>query len=142
MIIGGFIAGFISRDRFPGMIAGFITGLFVFAGIVLFFWLILRVKLLDWYAANSSNIGPTINDFLNYFGIDSLSNLGTYLTNVITDKYTEYSSNMDTLVQEYVPKFSLIIGAIFGGIAIIVDTIAGRIGGRLNKIDEILGEDD
>lgn len=33
----------------------------------------------------------------------------------------------------------IIIGGIIGGAALLIDTITGRIGGRLNKIDELSG---
>jgi len=139
IIIGGFVAGFIAQDKFPGMIAGFITGLFVFAGIVVFFYLILKVKVLDWYAAAGSDINGTITSFLGYFSIDPASALGIRLTNNINTRFTALSSDIDLFVADYVPKFSLVIGAMFGGVALILNTIAGRIGGRFNKIDEITG---
>ena len=139
IIIGGFIAGWIAQDRFPGMIAGFITGIFVFGGIVLFFYLILSAKVDAWYVAAGNDINGTITSFLNFFSIDSSSSLGTILTEKLTAKYTEHSGDIALLIADYIPKFSVVLGAIFGGFAVIVNSIAGRLGGRLNKIDEITG---
>ncbi|MHA1187854.1 MAG: hypothetical protein ACTSXA_16050 [Candidatus Heimdallarchaeota archaeon] len=139
IIIGGFVAGWIAQDRFPGMIAGFVTGLFVFGGIVLFFYLVLRVKVEEWYIAAGSDISVTISSFLTFFSINPTSSLGTLLTETITTKYNFYSGDIALVIADYIPKFSLVLGAIFGSFALIINTIAGRIGGRLNKIDEITG---
>lgn len=138
-IIGGFVAGFISRDRFPGMIAGTITGFITFAGIFLFFLLILKAKMLDWFTSYA-NIGYTITALLDFLSIKASSGLGTWLTNTINDKFSSLGT-IESLVQKYVPILSLFLGVIFGGIAFLICSISGRIGGRLNKIDEILGDD-
>jgi len=139
IIIGGFIAGWIAQDRFPGMIAGFVTGIFVFGGIVLFFYLILSAKVDAWYIAAGSDISVTISSFLTFFSISPTSSLGTLLTETITAKYNSHSGDIALLIADYIPKFSVVLGAIFGGFALISNTIAGRIGGSLNKIDEITG---
>ena len=73
-LIGGFTAGFIARDMFPGLIAGFFTGILVFCGIFLFTWLILRAKILDWFS-NFNDIDQTIGALLDFIGISSTSNL-------------------------------------------------------------------
>ncbi|NHJ85365.1 MAG: hypothetical protein FK734_07870 [Asgard group archaeon] len=139
-VIGGFIAGFIARDKFPGMIAGAFSGLLVFGAIVLFCWLVLRNKIIDWYTS-FADINQTITALLDFLGIESTSTLGQKMTDTLTDLYSTYSSDIDLVVQNYVPKFSLIVGAIFGGGAFLVNTAAGRFGGRMNKIDELTGQD-
>lgn len=138
IIIGGFIAGWIAQDGFPGMIAGFITGLFVFGGIVIFFYFILRVKVEGWFDTAGDDINVIISNFLTFFSISPTSSLGTFLTNNILEKYNAVSGDFAVFIADYIPKFSLILGAIFGGFALIINTITGRIGGRLNKIDEII----
>lgn len=138
-LIGGFTAGFIARDMFPGFFAGLFTGLIVFLGIFLFTWLIIRAKILNWFAS-FSDIGQTINAFLDFIGISTTSTLGQNITSTITTKYSEYGSDIDQLVQKYVPLFCLVVSAIFGGSAVFVGAIAGAIGGRFNKVDEILNE--
>ena len=64
---------------------------------------------------------------------------GTWFTAKINDTFSSVG-DIDAFIATYVPKFSLVVGAIFGGMALLLDTTAGRIGGRLNKIDEILGD--
>lgn len=135
-IIGGFVAGFIAQDKFLGMLAGGFTGLIVFVGIVLFFYFILRGKVQNWYT-DLGTIDATIQALLDFLSIDSASNLGQLIDAKITDIYTAYDINQ--VIQNYIPKLSLLIGGIFGGAALILDTIAGRIGGRMNKIDELAG---
>lgn len=134
--IGGFVAGFIAQDKFTGMLAGGFTGLIVFVGIVLFFYFVLRAKVQAWYT-DLGTIDATITALLNFLKIDSASNLGLLIDAKITDVYN--SANIDGVVQNYIPKLSLLFGAIIGGAALILDTITGRIGGRLNKIDELTG---
>jgi hypothetical protein len=141
LIIGGFVAGFIAQDRFPGMIAGFITGLFSFGAIVLFFWLVLRSQVLEWWAASGNDIDGTIAYFLDYLGMETTSNVGQLISAAIKDYYQDYGSDINGVVEKYVPVISLIFGAVFGGGALIINTISGRIGGRLNMIDEIVGDD-
>lgn len=135
-VIGGFVAGFIAQDKFPGMLAGGFTGLIVFAGIVLFFYFILRIKVQDWYT-NLGTIEATIDALLDFLSIDSTSSLGILLDAKITEVYNAY--DITQVINNYLPKLSLLFGAIIGGVALILDTISGRIGGRLNKIDELTG---
>lgn len=134
--IGGFVAGFIAQDKFPGMLAGGFTGLIVFVGIVLFFYFVLRAKVQAWWDA-SSDINSVIASLLDFLSIDSASNLGQLIDAKITDIFITYDIN--TVIANYLPKLSLVFGAIIGGAAILLDTITGRIGGRLNKIDELSG---
>ena len=94
--------------------------------------------MINWFTTYA-DIGATITALLDFLGINASSNFGIYLTATITDKFSSLGS-IETLVQKYVPVLSLTLGAIFGGIAFIICTISGRIGGRLNKIDEILGD--
>ena len=138
-LIGGFTAGFIARDMIPGFFAGIFTGLIVFLGIFLFTWLIIRAKILNWFAS-FNDISQTINAFLDFIGISATSTLGQNITSTITAKFSEYSSDINQLVQKYVPIFCLVISAIFGGSAVFVGSIAGAIGGRFNRVDEILNE--
>ena len=138
LIIGGFAGGFIAQDKFPGTIVGFITGLIAFVGIFLFLWLILRAKMLVWYSQNS-DINSIASQFIGFLGMDSSSTIGQYITDLITTKYADYGSDIDQFVQKYVPIFTLVVGAILGGGALILGTISGRIGGALNKLDELSG---
>lgn len=140
LIIGGFIAGFISRDRLPGLIAGTLTGLVVFGGILLFSWLVIRAKILNWWDT-TSDINYVITQLFDFLSIDSTSNLGQYLSAEIQDRFSTYGSDINELVQKYVPLFSLAVGGIFGVGAVILGGLSGAVGGRLNKIDEIIGED-
>ena len=134
--IGGFVAGFIAQDKFPGMLAGGFTGLIVFVCIVLFFYFVLRAKVQAWWDA-SSDINSVIASLLDFLSIDSASNLGQLIDAKITDIFITYDIN--TVITNYLPKLSLVFGAIIGGTALLLDTITGRIGGRLNKIDELSG---
>ena len=138
-LIGGFLAGFIARDRFPGFIAGAITGIIVFGGIFLFSWLVIKAKIIDWFD-DFNDISQTIDSLLAFIGIPETSTLGQNITSTISSKFTEYSSDINTLVKKYVPIFSLVISAIFGVSAVFWGAIAGAIGGHFNKIDEIIGE--
>ncbi len=136
LIIGGFAAGFIAQNKFPGTIAGFITGLVAFVGIFLFLWLILRAKVLQWYADNN-DINVIASQFIDFLGMESTSSIGQYVSDLIITKYTDYNSDIDLFVQKYVPVFTLVLGAILGGAAVILNTIMGRIGGALNKLDKL-----
>ncbi|HUT79572.1 MAG TPA: hypothetical protein VMZ29_00095 [Candidatus Bathyarchaeia archaeon] len=137
-IIGGFIAGWISQDRFPGMIAGALTGMFVFGAVVLWSWLVLRTKIMAWWDS-FADINSVITELLGFLNVEPTSGLGMMISDKINELYITYAADMDAVIANYVPKFCLILGAIFGGMALIMNTIAGRIGGRLNKIDEITG---
>ena len=134
--IGGFVAGFIAQDKFPGMLAGGFTGLIVFVGIVLFFYFVLRAKVQAWWDA-SSDINAVITSLLDFLSIDPSSSLGQLLDDKITAVFIAYDINQ--VITNYLPKLSLLFGAIIGGAALIIDAITGRIGGRLNKIDELSG---
>lgn len=134
--IGGFVAGFIAQDKFPGMLAGGFTGLIVFVGIVLFFYFVLRAKVQGWWD-DTSDINAVIASLLDFLSIDSASSLGQLLDDKIYTIYTSY--DITQVINNYLPKLSLLFGAIIGGAALIIDTITGRIGGRLNKIDELSG---
>ncbi len=134
--IGGFVAGFIAQDKFPGMLAGGFTGLIVFVGIVLFFYFVLRAKVQNWYTSLGT-IEQTIDALLDFLSIDGSSSLGQLIDAKIMAVYN--SADIDAVVQNYLPKLSLLFGGIIGGAALIIDTITGRIGGRLNKIDELTG---
>lgn len=134
--IGGFVAGFIAQDKFPGMLAGGFTGLIVFVGIVLFFYFVLRAKVQGWWDA-SSDINSVIASLLGFLSIDPASSLGQLLDAKITDIFNTYDINQ--VITNYLPKLSLVFGAIIGGAALLIDTAAGRLGGRLNKIDELTG---
>jgi hypothetical protein len=136
-IAGGFVAGFISQDKFPGTISGIIVGIITFVGIFLFFWLIIKAKIIAWSA--TLNISEIITELLNFLGVNPTSSLGIWITNKLNEQYTSLGT-IEALVQTYVPKFTLLLGSIFGGIAFLIAAIAGRIGGRLNKIDEIVGD--
>ena len=138
-LIGGFIAGFISRDPIPGLRAGALMGIIVFGGFFLFMWLVVKAKILGYYDS-VSNIDSVIDSLLGWLSIDSTSNLGQVIDAAITDKFSEYGSDIDTFVQKWVPIFTLIISAIFGGAALIVGSITGMIGGRWNKFDELAGK--
>jgi hypothetical protein len=137
-IVGGFVAGFISRDRFPGTIAGVIVGIITFVGIYLFFWLIIKAKIIEWSA--TLNISQIITELQNFLGVNASSKFGTWISNKINDYYIQSGSDIPTLVQKYVPRFTSILGVIFGGIAFLISATTGRIGGRLNKIDELTGD--
>ncbi len=138
-LIGGFVAGYIAQDKFPGMIAGLFTGLLVFAGIFLFTWLILKAKILNWFA-DFNDIDQTIDALLGFMGITETSNLGIYLTNTMNTKFSQYSDDINQLANKYVPLFCFAVSGIFGFMAVILGGIAGRIGGRFNKIDELTGD--
>ena len=118
------------------MLAGGFTGLIVFVCIVLFFYFVLRAKVQAWWDA-SSDINSVIASLLDFLSIDSASNLGQLIDAKITDIFITYDIN--TVITNYLPKLSLVFGAIIGGTALLLDTITGRIGGRLNKIDELSG---
>ncbi|MBN1329045.1 MAG: hypothetical protein JXA54_06185 [Candidatus Heimdallarchaeota archaeon] len=122
------------------MIAGAFSGVLVFGAIVLFSWLVLKNKISDWYAS-FADINQTITALLDFLSIDASSNLGIKITDTLNDLYTTHLSDIDAVIQSYVPKFSLIIGAIFGGGAFLVNTVAGRFGGQMNKFDKLTGQD-
>ena len=63
--------------------------------------------------------------------------MGQLLTDKITAVFNAYDINQ--VITNYLPKLSLLFGAIIGGAALILDTLTSRIGGRLNKIDELTG---
>lgn len=138
--IGGFIAGWIAQDKFPGMIAGALAGIIVFGGVVVFFWLFIKAKMNAWSSSFTDLNTSIITPFLDYLNIDPVGALGTFFTNKITDAYTSSGSDVTTLIQTWVPKLALVFGAIIGGGAFLINLIAGRIGGRFNKIDEIVGD--
>lgn len=132
-MIGGFVAGLIARGAGAGAIAGFLTGLIVLLGTFLIVWLVLKGQILNWYDEVSMDINTVITPLLDYLGIDPSSTMGQNIADKIETAFTQYSSDIGKLINNYFVVFALIIGAIFGGICAVVNIFTGLIGGLITR---------
>ncbi len=132
--IGGFIGGLIAKGVGAGFLAGLLSGLIVTLALFLFAWLYYKQTILDWFNnLYMGDINATVDALVAALGLDPSTGIGLQIHAVIVDKFTEYGSDINAFANAYFPIFGLIIGAIFGGLAAIVNGFAGLIGGAITR---------
>ena len=128
--IGGFVGGLVAKGGGAGALAGLISGLLVFLGTFLFAWLYYKAQLLA-LVATAPNVDTLITDFLTYFGMN-----GTQVGIMIHDWIIASAptiGEITTFANSNFIYFALIIGAILGGLAAVVNFFAGLFGGLITR---------
>ena len=132
-LIGGFVGGLLARGGGAGALAGLLSGLFVALGIFLFAWLYYKAQLIA-LISTSPDVSTLVNDFLTQLGLDG-TNFGLVIEQwVIANAPT--ISDITAFANSKFIYFALIVGAIFGLIAAVVNFGAGLIGGLITKPKE------
>ncbi|MEA2070915.1 MAG: hypothetical protein U9O98_06450 [Asgard group archaeon] len=134
-LIGGFVAGLIAQGPGAGALAGFLTGLIVFGGTFLIFWLVIKNQVLDWWNSTGGDINAVADQLLVFLGIPENSDIGTAISQAVQDAFAQVG-DINDLISKYFVIFSLIIGAIAGGMAAVANIFTGLIGGAITKKEE------
>ncbi|NHJ46784.1 MAG: hypothetical protein FK733_03255 [Asgard group archaeon] len=131
--IGGIIGGLLARGAGAGFLAGILSGLIVTLALFLFAWLYYKQVILDWFTSLGGDITATIENLVAAIGMDPSTGVGAQIVQTIVDKYNDHGADINAFANAYFPVFGLIIGAIFGGLAAIINAFAGLIGGAITK---------
>jgi len=131
ILVGGFVGGLVAKGAGAGALAGLLSGILVTIGIFLFSWLYYKSQLLA-LVSSAPDIGTLISDFLNLLGIQSGTPIYDTLYNWIINNAPSLSE-IQAFVNSKFIYFALILGAIFGVLASIVNLGAGLIGGLITR---------
>ena len=129
-LFGGIIAGVIAKGGGSGALAGLLSGLLVFLGVFLFIWLYYEAQVLA-MIADLGSIPQVTTELLQMLGLD-----GTAPGDMITQWINANASSIsefEAFVDSNFIYLALILGAIFGGLASVVNLFAGLIGGLFTR---------
>lgn len=129
-LLGGLVAGILAKGAGAGALAGLLSGLIVFIGVFLFTWLYYKAQVLALVATATSvsEIAEQLADMLGAGGTPIGEAIETWFTSNVPS-----TSELETFVNSNFIFFGLIVGAIFGGLASVVNLIAGLVGGILTR---------
>ena len=125
-LFGGLLAGVLAKGAGAGALAGLLSGLIVFVSVFLFIWLYYKAQVLALVATASSvsEVAEQLAVMLGAGGTPVGAAIETWFTtNVLS------TSELEAFVNSNFIFFGLIVGAIFGGLASVVNLFAGLIGG-------------
>jgi hypothetical protein len=129
--IGGFIGGLIAKGAGAGALAGLLSGLIVFLATFLFAWLYYKAQLLLIIDA-APDVATVIDNFLNSVGMDSTTGVGLVISDWI-NLNAPTMVEIEAFANANFIYFSLIVGAVLGGLASVVNFFAGLIGGLFTR---------
>lgn len=132
-LIGGFVGGLLAQGAGKGALAGLLSGLIVFLGLFLFIWLYYKGVLLA-LISSAPDVSTLVTDFLNQLGM-----AGTPVGDTVADWITTNAptiADIEDFANSNFIYFALIVGAIFGGLAAVVNFGAGLIGGLFTRKKE------
>ncbi len=133
-LIGGFVGGLIAKGVGAGALAGIISGVIVFGGLLAFGYFYYKNQLLDLVSTYPVDIDALVTAFLGKLGIDSSTNPDFY--NMIHD-WIVLNAPTPTEIEAFASSkfiyFALIVSAIFGGTAAILSFFSGMIGGAITR---------
>ncbi|NHJ04366.1 MAG: hypothetical protein EAX90_06055 [Candidatus Heimdallarchaeota archaeon] len=130
-LIGGILAGVVAKGAGSGALAGLLSGLLVFGGVFLFLWLYYKQVLLD-FVGSYSDIDALLAAFLGKFGLVSGTDIYLMISEWIKT-IAPTAADIQNFANNNFIYFALILGAIFGGLASIVNLFAGLIGGLFTR---------
>ncbi|MCE7743536.1 MAG: hypothetical protein GPJ52_00210 [Candidatus Heimdallarchaeota archaeon] len=128
--IGGFVGGLVAKGGGAGALAGLLSGLLVFLGTFLFGWLYYKAQLIA-LIASAPDVATLVNDFLVTLGMN-----GTQVGIMIGDWITLNAPTipeMTAFANGQFIYFALIVGAVLGGLAAVVNFFAGLFGGLITR---------
>ena len=129
-LLGGLLAGIIAKGAGAGALAGLLSGILVFVGVFLFVWLYYKAQVID-LISGLGDVNQVAAELVEMFGAT-----GTPVGDAITQWLQENASNTTELtnfINSNFIYFGLIVGAIFGGLASVVNLFAGLIGGLFTR---------
>ncbi len=129
-LFGGLIAGIFAKGIGAGALAGLLSGLLVFLGVFLFVWLYYKSVVIS-MIASASNVSEIANGFVDLFGAGGTP-VGQAMSEWITSNVPQ-TSDMEAFANSNFVFFGLIVGAIFGGLASVVNLFTGLIGGMFSR---------
>ena len=128
--IGGFIGGLVAKGGGAGALAGLLSGLIVFLATFLFAWLYYKAQLIA-LISSAPDISTLIDNFLTSLGMNGTS-VGTMISDWILANAPTIGE-IEAFANANFIYFSLIVGAILGGLASVVNFFAGLIGGLFTR---------
>jgi hypothetical protein len=129
-LIGGIVAGLLARGAGAGFLAGILSGLIVLLATFLFMWLYYKAQILAWIAT-VPDVATLVDNFLTAIGMQG-TQFGLVIENwILTNAPT--LPEIEAFANSKFIYFALIGGAIFGGLAAIVNAFAGLIGGAITR---------
>jgi hypothetical protein len=128
--IGGLIGGLVAKGAGAGALAGLLSGLIVFLATFLFGWLYYKAQLLA-LVASAPDVGTLINDFLTSVGMAG-TQVGLVIEQWILDNAPTIGEITAFANANFI-YFALIVGAVLGGLASVVNFFAGLIGGLFTR---------
>ncbi len=129
--IGGFIGGLVARGGGAGALAGLLSGLIVFLATFLFAWLYYKAQLLS-FIAGAPDVPTVVINFLSSVGMDHTTGAGLMIYEWITTTAPTLVE-IEAFANANFIYFALIVGAILGGLASLVNFFAGLIGGLFTR---------
>ena len=133
ILIGGFVGGLLAQGGGTGAIAGLLSGIIVTVAVFLFYYFYYKTVILGF---SFSDVDTFVADLLPLFGIESgtptFDYIKTWITNILGTGAVTIGQIQDFVVANFI-WFSLIVGAIFGGIASVTNLIFGLFGGLITR---------
>ncbi len=128
--IGGFVGGLVAKGGGAGALAGLLSGLLVFLGTFLFGWLYYKAQLLA-LVATAPDVATLADQFLATLGMTG-TNIGDTISAWILLKAPTIPEVTAFANSNFI-YFALIVGAVLGGLAAVVNFFAGLIGGLITR---------
>lgn len=128
--IGGFVSGLLARGAGAGFLAGLLSGLLVLLATFLFMWLYYKAVILS-LISGAPSVTALVNEFLTTIGMAS-TDFGLIIETWITNNAPTIGEIEAFATSKFI-YFALIGGAIFGGLAAVVNGLAGLIGGAITR---------
>lgn len=129
-LFGGLLAGILAKGVGAGALAGLLSGLLVFLGVFLFIWLYYKAQVIA-MIAGAGSVSDIADQLVDMFGAGGTP-VGDAIKLWITDSVPT-TADMEDFANSNFIYFGLIVGAIFGGIASVVNLFAGLIGGIFTR---------
>jgi hypothetical protein len=128
--IGGFIGGLVAKGGGAGALAGLLSGLIVFLATFLFGWLYYKAQLLA-LVATAPDVATLATDFLTTLGMAGTPIGDTIHAWILLNAPT--IPEVTAFATSNFIYFALIVGAVLGGLAAVVNFFAGLIGGLITR---------
>ena len=128
--IGGFIGGLVAKGGGAGALAGLLSGLLVFLATFIFGWRYYQAQLLA-LVDSAPDVATLANDFLITIGMAGTTIGDTISLWITTNAPT--ISDVTAFANGQFIYFALIVGAVLGGLAAVVNFFAGLFGGLITR---------
>jgi len=129
-LFGGLLAGVLAKGAGAGALAGLLSGLIVFVSVFLFIWFYYEPQVIA-MVAGASSVTEIADQIADLFGAGGTP-VGEAITTWLTTNAPSVSE-VETFVDTNFKLFALLVGAIFGGLASVVNLFAGLVGGLFTR---------